>query len=78
SFPRRAWPRPSFPKGSQHIPGEAREARHVTGRHVMRDAQCVGCEVGIGWVYDKEWEESQRYKEGMNIFEMELVISKES
>lgn len=44
----------------------------------MRDAQCVGCEVGIGWVYDKEWEESQRYKEGMNIFEMELVISKES
>ncbi|KAI6456596.1 hypothetical protein MCOR04_005381 [Pyricularia oryzae] len=44
-----------------------------TGKHIVRDVFCVGCDPGVGWVYDKAWEESQRYKEGMYILEMELV-----
>lgn len=44
-----------------------------TGKHIVRDVFCVGCDAGVGWVYDKAWEESQRYKEGMYILEMELV-----
>ncbi|KAH9436112.1 hypothetical protein MCOR02_005021 [Pyricularia oryzae] len=44
-----------------------------TGKHIVRDVFCVGCDAGVGWVYDKAWEESQRQKEGMYILEMELV-----
>ncbi|TLS21272.1 uncharacterized protein PpBr36_10480 [Pyricularia pennisetigena] len=44
-----------------------------TGKHIVRDVFCMGCDAGVGWVYDKAWEESQRYKEGMYILEMELV-----
>ncbi|TLD18099.1 hypothetical protein PspLS_10426 [Pyricularia sp. CBS 133598] len=58
--------------------GEPETRDMSTGRHIVRDVSCVGCGLGIGWVYDKAWEESQRYKEGMYILEMELVVSTES
>lgn len=46
----------------------------TTGRHVVRDISCQGCNEVVGWKYDKAYEASEKYKEGKFILEAELLI----
>jgi hypothetical protein len=45
----------------------------TTGRHVVRDINCRGCNTCVGWKYDKAYESSEKYKEGKFILEAELL-----
>ncbi|RPA85917.1 yippee-like protein [Ascobolus immersus RN42] len=54
--------------------GEAVERGMTTGTHVVRDIKCMSCQEVVGWKYDKAFEPSQKYKEGMYILEFELLV----
>ncbi|KAG6364417.1 putative yippee zinc-binding protein moh1 [Diaporthe ampelina] len=52
---------------------EPNERNMTTGRHVVRDIHCRGCNTCVGWKYDKAYESSEKYKEGKFILEAELL-----
>ncbi|KAH8782881.1 Yippee/Mis18 [Diaporthe sp. PMI_573] len=52
---------------------EPNERNMTTGRHVVRDINCRGCNTCVGWKYDKAYESSEKYKEGKFILEAELL-----
>jgi len=54
--------------------GIATERPMTTGRHVVRDIACKGCTRTVGWKYDKAFEQSEKYKEGKFILEVELLV----
>ncbi|KAM7263312.1 hypothetical protein ACFE04_000995 [Oxalis oulophora] len=52
-----------------------REERHLTsGLHLVNDIYCSSCQQILGWRYEKAYEESQKYKEGMYILEKERML----
>lgn len=53
--------------------GPPSERNMTTGRHVVRDIACRGCNNTVGWTYDKAYEQSEKYKEGKFILEAELL-----
>lgn len=53
--------------------GPPSERNMTTGRHIVRDIACRGCNATVGWTYDKAYENSEKYKEGKYILEAELL-----
>jgi len=45
----------------------------ITGRHLVRDANCKKCKLRLGWKYEFAFEETEKYKVGMVILEQELI-----
>lgn len=45
----------------------------TTGKHEVRDLHCIVCDEKIGWYYEWAECESETYKIGKCILEMELV-----
>ncbi|KAK9480147.1 Yippee/Mis18 [Lipomyces japonicus] len=45
----------------------------TTGEHTVRDICCRHCGTCVGWKYDYAFEESEKYKEGKFILEVELL-----
>lgn len=56
---------------------EANERNMTTGRHIVRDIKCRGCQATVGWKYDKAFETSEKYKENKFILEAELICKVE-
>ncbi|PRQ28245.1 hypothetical protein RchiOBHm_Chr5g0000961 [Rosa chinensis] len=51
------------------------EERHLTsGLHIVNDIYCSSCQQILGWKYEKAYEPSQKYKEGMYILEKERLM----
>lgn len=57
------------------IQDEAVERNMTTGRHIVRDIMCRQCKGTVGWMYDKAYENSEKYKEGKFILEAELLCN---
>ncbi|KAI0390364.1 yippee [Xylariaceae sp. FL0594] len=57
--------------------GDPGERSMTTGRHVVRDITCRQCKQTVGWKYDKAYENSEKYKEGKFILEVELLCTVE-
>ena len=51
----------------------AEERNMTTGRHIVRDITCTGCNTVVGWKYDKAYEPAEKYKEGKFILEVDLL-----
>lgn len=49
------------------------ERNMTTGRHILCDISCQGCNETVGWTYDKAYEISEKYKEGKTVLEAELL-----
>merc|ERR1711990_338488 len=49
----------------------------LTGRHIVRDVYCKGCETKLGWMYEFATNEDQQYKEGKTILERALIQEKD-
>merc|ERR1711962_557209 len=49
----------------------------LTGRHIVRDVYCKGCETKLGWMYEFATHDDQQYKEGKTILERALICEKE-
>lgn len=47
----------------------------TTGRHLVRDIHCRQCKEKVGWLYDKAFEASEKYKEGKYILEADLLCA---
>ncbi|KAJ0082068.1 putative yippee-like protein Os10g0369500 [Pistacia vera] len=45
-----------------------------SGLHTVNDLYCSSCHQLLGWKYEKAYEESQKYKEGMYILEKERML----
>ncbi|XVF28030.1 hypothetical protein REPUB_Repub14bG0160300 [Reevesia pubescens] len=54
--------------------GPTEERILVTGLHKVNDVHCSSCQQILGWKYEKAYEESQKYKEGMFILEKERML----
>lgn len=52
------------------------ERNMTTGRHIVRDISCRGCNQIVGWKYDKAYETQEQYKENKFILEAELLVQK--
>ncbi|KAK9359670.1 Yippee/Mis18 [Lipomyces starkeyi] len=46
----------------------------TTGEHTVRDIHCRHCGTCVGWKYDHAYEQSEKYKEGKYILEVELLV----
>ncbi|OWT42897.1 yippee zinc-binding/DNA-binding /Mis18, centromere assembly domain-containing protein [Pochonia chlamydosporia 170] len=53
--------------------GELLERNLTTGRHIVRDISCRGCNEVVGWTYVMADEPSEKYKLGKFILEDELL-----
>ncbi|EPE10178.1 yippee zinc-binding protein [Ophiostoma piceae UAMH 11346] len=49
------------------------ERKMTTGKHIVRDITCRGCNETVGWKYDKAFETQEKYKENKFILEAELL-----
>jgi len=49
----------------------------LTGRHIVRDVYCRGCESKLGWMYEFATAEEQQYKEGKTILEKALIFERD-
>ncbi|OLL26479.1 Protein yippee-like [Neolecta irregularis DAH-3] len=65
--------RPTYSTKVNTIDGNPEERTMTTGRHIVRDIKCCGCESIVGWKYDRAYEQSEAYKEGKFILEYELL-----
>ncbi|KAL9398055.1 hypothetical protein Peur_007016 [Populus x canadensis] len=54
--------------------GPSEERLLVSGWHTVCDIYCTSCQQILGWKYEKAYEESQKYKEGMYILEKERML----
>ncbi|TXG69740.1 hypothetical protein EZV62_004675 [Acer yangbiense] len=54
--------------------GPTEERLLVSGLHTVNDIYCSSCQQILGWRYEKAYEESQKYKEGMYILEKERML----
>ncbi|KAJ9690045.1 hypothetical protein PVL29_012620 [Vitis rotundifolia] len=51
------------------------EDRHLmSGLHTVNDIYCSSCQQILGWRYEKAYEESEKYKEGLFILEKERML----
>jgi hypothetical protein len=46
----------------------------MTGLHTVVDVACSQCHEGLGWRYEKAYEQSQKYKEGKFVLEKVKVM----
>eukprot|EP00128_Syssomonas_multiformis_P006998 Colp12_sorted_trinity150504_noHs@27318 len=53
--------------------GQPQDRQMTTGLHTVTDVYCNKCGTTLGWKYEKAYEESQRYKEGLTILERALI-----
>ncbi|CAL9015023.1 unnamed protein product [Prunus brigantina] len=54
--------------------GPIEERELISGLHTVNDVYCSSCQQIMGWKYDKAYEPSQKYKEGMYILERERML----
>ncbi|PQQ00760.1 putative yippee-like protein [Prunus yedoensis var. nudiflora] len=54
--------------------GPIEERQLISGLHTVNDVYCSCCQQILGWKYDKAYEPSQKYKEGMYILERERML----
>ncbi|BBH00650.1 Pentatricopeptide repeat superfamily protein [Prunus dulcis] len=54
--------------------GPIEERQLISGLHTVNDVYCSSCQQILGWKYDKAYEPSQKYKEGMYILERERML----
>ncbi|XP_044494942.1 putative yippee-like protein Os10g0369500 [Mangifera indica] len=54
--------------------GPTEERVLISGLHTVKDLHCSSCQQLLGWKYEKAYEESQKYKEGMYILEKERML----
>ncbi|GKV18759.1 hypothetical protein SLEP1_g29098 [Rubroshorea leprosula] len=54
--------------------GPQEEKSLRSGLHIISDIYCSSCQQILGWRYEKAYEESQKYKEGMFILEKERLL----
>ncbi|KAK2652797.1 hypothetical protein Ddye_012653 [Dipteronia dyeriana] len=54
--------------------GPTEERLLTSGLHTVNDIYCSSCQQILGWRYEKAYEESQKYKEGMYILEKERML----
>ncbi|XP_022723944.1 putative yippee-like protein Os10g0369500 [Durio zibethinus] len=54
--------------------GPTEERMLATGLHKVNDIYCSSCQQILGWKYEKAYDESQKYKEGMFILEKERML----
>ncbi|KAK9458842.1 Yippee/Mis18 [Lipomyces oligophaga] len=45
----------------------------TTGEHTVRDICCRHCGTCVGWKYEHAYEQTEKYKEGKFILEVELL-----
>jgi hypothetical protein len=50
----------------------------TTGLNVIQLAHCRQCKICVGWRYGNAVIESEKYKEGKYLLEMQLMVEKES
>ena len=50
----------------------------TTGLNVIQLAHCRQCKTCVGWRYRNAVNESEKYKEGKYLLEMQLMVEKES
>lgn len=53
--------------------GELEERDMRTGMYLVRDICCIKCESNVGWTYVKAHRDSEKYKEGKFILEINGV-----
>ncbi|KAL8128876.1 hypothetical protein V2J09_018031 [Rumex salicifolius] len=49
----------------------------MSGLHIVRDIYCSSCQQILGWRYDKAYEISEKYKEGLYILERERMVKED-
>ncbi|XP_057961164.1 putative yippee-like protein Os10g0369500 [Malania oleifera] len=54
--------------------GPTEERQLMSGLHTVNDIYCSCCQQILGWRYDKAYEESEKYKEGLYILEKERML----
>ncbi|KMT04405.1 hypothetical protein BVRB_8g184760 [Beta vulgaris subsp. vulgaris] len=54
--------------------GPTEERRLTSGLHAVNDIYCSSCQQILGWKYEKAYEESEKYKEGMYILEKAMIM----
>ncbi|XP_030491116.1 putative yippee-like protein Os10g0369500 isoform X2 [Cannabis sativa] len=54
--------------------GPTEERSLISGLHTVNDIYCSSCQQILGWRYEKAYEPSQKYKEGMYILEKERML----
>ncbi|XP_021902392.1 putative yippee-like protein Os10g0369500 [Carica papaya] len=54
--------------------GPREDRRLISGLHTINDVYCSSCQQLLGWRYEKAFEESQKYKEGLFILEKERML----
>lgn len=53
--------------------GAAEERQMATGLHRVHDIYCNVCKSILGWHYEKAYEQSQKYKEGKFVLEVNQI-----
>ncbi|XP_009344959.1 putative yippee-like protein Os10g0369500 [Pyrus x bretschneideri] len=54
--------------------GPIEERQLTSGLHTVNDIHCSSCLQILGWKYEKAYEPSEKYKEGMFILEKERML----
>ncbi|OWM85628.1 putative yippee-like protein Os10g0369500 isoform X2 [Punica granatum] len=54
--------------------GPSENRNLTTGLHIVNDIYCSSCQQILGWRYEKAYEESEKYKEGLYILEKERML----
>ncbi|KAM3128939.1 hypothetical protein pb186bvf_018927 [Paramecium bursaria] len=62
-----------FEKGINLNTGPSEEKELKTGKHIVQDVTCKGCNIYVGWKYILAMEQSQKYKEGKIIIEKAFI-----
>ncbi|TPX64148.1 hypothetical protein SpCBS45565_g06103 [Spizellomyces sp. 'palustris'] len=55
------------------LEGQPEDRNMTTGLHTVKDIYCTYCQTVVGWVLEKAYEDSQKYKEGKYILERQLM-----
>ncbi|KAK9935887.1 hypothetical protein M0R45_012760 [Rubus argutus] len=54
--------------------GPIEERQLISGLHTVSDIYCSSCQQILGWKYEKAYEPSQKFKEGLYILEKERLM----
>ncbi|KAK6932840.1 Yippee/Mis18/Cereblon, partial [Dillenia turbinata] len=54
--------------------GRSEERELLSGWHTVNDIYCSSCQQILGWRYEKAYEETEKYKEGLYILEKERML----
>ncbi|KAL7677792.1 hypothetical protein ACOME3_004027 [Neoechinorhynchus agilis] len=62
-----------FKRAYNVLRGPVQEKALMTGRHLVRDIFCAGCEEKIGWEYEYSVNSDQKYKEAKTVIENAFI-----